>query len=155
MSVVVAPEVRSPVLDALDVESVAAAAADAVDAWQASAVDALVVDTMDDRFVDALRAADGGDNVPLVLVTTDDSPEAPVDAVLTPDADADTAASAVGNAVSARDYRQAVSDLYDACQGRELGNPDPSLRDLRAVADEAYAELDDIPPSIFHGTLTR
>lgn len=150
MPVVVTPESRSPALDALDVVSVVADAAASVAAVGDADADALVVDSPDPTVLTAIREADGSTAVPVVLITTEEHPTGPADAVLAPDADAEAAQDAIVQAQAAAEYRTAVGDLYEACRNRSAGQPEESIRDLRAAADHAYEGLDELPPSAFH-----
>lgn len=155
MSVVVTPDAGSPVLDALDVVAVAPTPAEGVTTWRDADADALVVDSGDERLVASVRDEPDGAAVPIVLVTSAAHPEAHADAVLSPDADADEATDAVQRAVTARDYRDAVTALYEACRDRTFGHPDDRILELRAAADRAYERLDEIPPSILHASPDR
>lgn len=150
MPVVVTPESRSPALDALDVVSVVADAAASVAAVEDADADALVVDSPDPAVLTAIRNADGGSAVPVVLITTEEYPIGPADAVVAPDADTEVAQDAIDRAQAAAEYRTAVGDLYEACRNRSAGQPDESIRDLREAADHAYEDLDELPPSAFH-----
>ena len=150
MPVVVTPEPRSPTLDALDVVAVVADAIASVTAVQDEGADALVVDSDDTTLVAAIRDAPGGADVPVILISTDEDWTGPADAILHPDADPEAAVDAIEQARAAAEYRDAVGELYEACRGRAAGRPEQSIRDLRAAADDAYEDLDDLPPSAFH-----
>lgn len=152
MPVVVTPEARSPILDALNVVSVVPDAAKCVAEVEAEGADALVVDTDDTTVVTTIRDAPSGADVPVILISTDEDWMGPADALLHPDAEPSAAVDAIERARSAATYRTAVGELYEACRGRAAGRPEQSIRDLRATADEAYEELDELPPSAFHPT---
>lgn len=153
MPVVVTPEARSPIIDALNVESVVPDAAASVAEVEDTGADAVVVDSDDTTLVTAIRDASGGADVPIILISTDEDWMGPADAILHPDAEPSAAVDAIERARSAATYRTAVGDLYEACRGRAAGRPEQSIRDLRATADEAYEDLDELPPSAFHSTM--
>jgi hypothetical protein len=78
------------------------------------------------------------------------APDATVVVVGVTDVDADvtTATSdersvrtAVERARRVTDYRQSVSELYDACRGRALGRPADEVRERRREADDHFDEL--------------
>jgi hypothetical protein len=150
VSVVVTPDAVTPAASALDIVAVATDPAACVTTWRDSDADAVLVDSADDAILTTIREEPGGDEVPVVFVTPADYTEAPADAVITPNADAATVSAAVERARTARDYRLAVTALYAACQGRDIGQPEADIRDLREAADRAYENLDGIPPSVFY-----
>lgn len=150
MSVVVTPDIRSPVLDTFDVAAVVRTVEASVAEWRDVQADVLVVDSTDADLLREIRATPDGQGIPVVQVTTGDPANGPADAFLDVDADADTAADAVSQAIRVRDYRVALANLYDACMAREPGQPDDEIRALREIADRAFDELDEYPPSIFY-----
>lgn len=154
MSVVVTPDAHSAVLDELDVVSVVTDPRESVAAWRDTAADALVVDSIEYEFLDDIRAARDGTSAPIVLVTNETDVPGPADALLAPDADEHAARAAIQRARDARDYREIVTDLYEACQDREPGHPTDEIRRLREQADAAYRSLDDVPPSVLYSTDT-
>lgn len=150
MPVVVTPEPRSPTLALLDAVTVAPTAAASVTAWRESDATAIVVDSMDRSLSEEIRAQPDGQTVPLVLVTTENPTDGPADALLAPDADAETVFATIERAEAARDYRQAVTELFVACKDREIGQPREDILELRKAADDAYERLDELPPSAFY-----
>lgn len=148
MRVVVTPAEGSPAVSTLDVVAAVADPVACVDTWRETGADAVLVDA-DADVLTTIREADGGDEVPLVLVTDRDHTTAPADALLSPAA-IDDADAAVDRARTARDYRKAVTALFEACHGRDIGRPEPEILELRRAADSAYDELEEIPPSVFY-----
>lgn len=150
MSVVVTPDARSPVLDAFDIVSIVSDPQESVAVWRDTDADALVVDSIDTALLDEIRGVDDGPSAPVVLVTREDYPRGPADAVLAPDADAPGARAVISRANDARAYRAAVTALFEACRGRDAGHHGSEVRRLRTRADEAYQALETVPPSVLY-----
>lgn len=109
--------------------------------------DAVARDDPDVVVVDAGAVADPAAVVDTVRST---APGTAVVAVGTTGTDADVTCAAadetsirdaVERARRVADYRQSVSDLYEACRDRALGRPDADLRGRRRDADAKFADL--------------
>ncbi|WP_232700832.1 hypothetical protein [Halobacterium wangiae] len=113
---------------------------------------------------DAVAAAVARDDPDVVVIDGDsvadpqaavadvraNAPDATIVVVGTTDLDADvtTATSdersvraAVERARRVTNYRESVSDLFDACRDRALGRPDDEIRERRREADDRFDQL--------------
>ena len=120
--------------DVVPVETDAVAAAVARDD-----PDVVVVDG--DSVADPQSAvADVRANAPDATVVVVGVTEADAD-VTTATSDERSVRAAVERARRVTDYRQSVSELYDACRGRALGQPSEELQERRREADDQFDQL--------------